>query len=78
VARIGQVKCTRRHLTRKLVAESFEEYFSEVRRIAGARRLLRQSFGLWKSRDDLRGDSVDIVNKLREEWDERTKRLGIE
>jgi len=61
-----------------LLEKALRRYLSEVRRIAEARRLLRQSFGVWKNRDDLGGDSVDIVNKLREEWDERTRRLGIE
>jgi len=61
-----------------LLQNALRRYLSEVRRIAEARRLLRQSFGVWNSRDDLVGDSVDVVNKLREEWDERTKRLGID
>ena len=61
-----------------LLQKALRKYLSEARRIAEARRLLRQSFGVWKSRDDLGGDSVDVVNKLREEWDERTARLGIE
>ncbi len=61
-----------------LLQKALSRYLSEVRRIAEARRLLRQSFGVWKSRDDLGGDSVDVVNKLREEWDGRTRRLGIE
>jgi hypothetical protein len=61
-----------------LLQNALRRYLSEVRRIAEARRLLRQSFGVWNSRDDLGGDSVDVVNKLREEWDERTKRLGID
>ena len=61
-----------------LLQKALSRYLSEVQRIAEARRLLRQSFGAWKSRDDLGGDSVDVVNKLRKEWDERTARLGIE
>jgi len=61
-----------------LLQNALRRYLSEMRRIAEARRLLRQSFGVWNSRDDLGGDSVDVVNKLREEWDERTKRLGID
>ncbi len=61
-----------------LLQKALSRYLSEVRRMAEARRLLHQSFGVWKSRDDLGGDSVDVVNKLREEWDERTARLGIE
>lgn len=61
-----------------LLQKALSRYLSEVRRMAEARRLLRQSFGVWKSRDDLGEDSVDVVNKLREEWDERTARLGIE
>ena len=61
-----------------LLQKALRRYLSEVRRIAEARRLLRQSFGVWKSRDDLGGDSVDVVNELREEWDERTSRIGIE
>jgi hypothetical protein len=51
-----------------LLQKALRRYLSEVRRIAEARRLLRQSFGLWKGRNDLGGDSVDVVNKLREEW----------
>jgi len=65
-------------LPESLLQKALRRYLSEARRIAEARRLLRQSFGAWKSRDDLGGDSVDVVNKLREEWDERTRRLGIE
>jgi hypothetical protein len=61
-----------------LLQKALRRYLLEERRIAEARRLLRQSFGIWESRDDLGGDSVDVVNKLREEWDERTSRLGIE
>jgi hypothetical protein len=63
---------------KNLLQNALRKYLSEARKIAEARQLLRQSFGVWNSRDDLGGDSVDVVNKLREEWDERTKRLGID
>lgn len=42
-----------------------------------ARQALRASFGVWRERKDLAGDSVTIVNALRAEWEAREHRLGL-
>jgi len=38
---------------------------------------LQDSFGVWRDRDDLTGDSADIVRSMRDEWRDREARLGI-
>ena len=42
-----------------------------------ASEALRASFGMWRDRDDLKGDSTEIVRAMREKWEEREKRLGL-
>ncbi len=42
-----------------------------------ARQALRASFGVWRKRKDLAGDSETIVNALRAEWEARERRLGL-
>ena len=61
-----------------LVRQALGRYFAEKNRILRARQALRQSFGVWKDRDDLQRDSLDLVNELREGWNERTRRLGLD
>ena len=61
-----------------LVREALKRYLAEKDRTMQTRRALRQSFGIWKDRNDLRPESVDLVNELREGWGERARRLGLD
>lgn len=36
-----------------------------------------QSFGIWRDRADLHGDSVELVNNLRGEWLNREDDRGV-
>ena len=36
--------------------------------------IVRKSFGIWK---EIKGDSVEYVNKIRNESEKRRKRLGL-
>lgn len=39
---------------------------------------LQESFGVWRDRDDLSGDSAALVRAMRDEWQEREEeRLGL-
>jgi len=38
---------------------------------------LQDSFGVWRDRDDLTGDSTAMVRSMREEWQDREARLGV-
>ena len=38
---------------------------------------LQDSFGVWRDRDDLTGDSAAMVRSMREEWQDREARLGV-
>lgn len=60
-----------------LLQQAVKRFLDEKRRQLEARRALRDSFGIWKDRDDLGADSTVIVDELRQEWDERERRLGL-
>ena len=47
------------------------------RRKAEMQKSLRESFGLWKDREDI-PDGVEYVNALRSSWGRRLGRLGID
>ena len=71
-------------LVRRMAPEQVQEVLTFAERLMGgeqdrdrARAALRASFGIWRDREDLRGDSTDIVRAMREEWEEREKRLGL-
>ena len=38
---------------------------------------LQDSFGVWRDRTDLIGDSVALVRAMRDEWQAREERLGL-
>ncbi|NOX60791.1 MAG: ribbon-helix-helix protein, CopG family [Chloroflexi bacterium] len=59
--------------TEELIREALRRFLAEQDRITRARRALRKSSGIWRDRDDLQQTSVELVNSLREEWDERAQ-----
>lgn len=60
-----------------VLLEQAVQYFLEKRQEEGqAPQGLQESFGIWRDRDDLTSDSVTLVEKLREEWDERVGRAA--
>ncbi len=71
-------------LVRRMAPEQVQEVLTFAERLVGgrqdrkrARAALRASFGVWRDRGDLKGDSTDIVRAMREEWEERERRLGL-
>ncbi|MEA3407258.1 MAG: ribbon-helix-helix protein, CopG family [Chloroflexota bacterium] len=61
-----------------LVREAVRRYLDKKNELLKARRALSKSFGVWKDREDLQRDSLDLVNELREDWNERARRLGLD
>lgn len=47
------------------------------RRKGEIQKALRESFGLWKDREDI-SDSVEYVNALRSSWGRRLRGLAID
>jgi hypothetical protein len=41
------------------------------------RTALAESFGVWRDRADLVGDSANLVRAMRTEWEEREQRLEL-
>ena len=71
-------------LLQRMTSAQAQEVLMFAERLVGgaqdreaAREALRASFGIWRDRDDLKGDSTEIVRAMREEWEEREKRLGL-
>ena len=60
-----------------LLKQAVEHFLLQKKDRPQSRIGLQESFGIWEKRDDLNSDSVDIVNELRGEWDEREQRLGL-
>lgn len=38
---------------------------------------LQDSFGIWRDRTDLSGDSAGLVRAMRDEWQAREEQLGL-
>lgn len=53
-------------------------YVREQKQAKDVETALQDSFGVWRDRDDLSGDSAALVRAMRDEWQEREKRLGLE
>ncbi|OGO42108.1 MAG: hypothetical protein A2Z04_07050 [Chloroflexi bacterium RBG_16_57_9] len=49
----------------------------EGRQANDVRAALDESFGIWRDRSDLIGDSASLVRAMRDEWQEREDRLGL-
>lgn len=49
----------------------------EGRQANDVRAALDESFGIWRDRTDLIGDSASLVRAMRDEWQEREERLGL-
>lgn len=59
----------------ELIREAVDQYLVE-HGAADPEKVLAQTFGLWKERGDLPGTSLEMVERLRAGWEERTRRLG--
>ncbi len=71
-------------LVRDMSPEQAEEVLAFAERIAaqsrGRERALegvKATFGIWRDRQDMQGDSVELVRSMRQEWEEREERLGL-
>ncbi len=60
-----------------LLEQAARRFLEEKKQRGLAHKMLHESFGVWKDRDDLAADSTIIVGEMRQEWDEREQRLGL-
>ena len=60
-----------------LLEQAVRRFLEEKRRRGLAHKMLHESFGVWKDRNDLAADSTVVVAEMRQEWDEREQRLGL-
>jgi len=71
-------------LVRGMAPEQAKEVLIFAERVAAqgrdrdrVRDGVRAAFGIWHERQDMRGDSVELVRSMRQEWEEREKSLGL-
>ena len=60
-----------------LLKQAVEDFLLQKKERPQSRIGLQESFGIWENRDDLNSDSIDIVNELRREWDEREQSRSL-
>lgn len=71
-------------LIRNMAPEKAEEVLAFAERIAAqskdrerALEAVNSAFGIWRDRQDMQGDSVELVRSIRQGWEEREEHLGL-